>query len=70
VEAQSVERGEPNAPALTLTVQYQPGNRVIEIRFTQELDRFRTVKIELLEGIVSADGLPLKPSTLTFTLGG
>lgn len=51
------------------TVAYRPGPRVLEIRFAAPLDRFRTVRVELGEGIVSSDGLPLAPWTLTFTVG-
>jgi hypothetical protein len=57
----------PAPPAFTLA--YRPGPRVLEIRFAAPLERFRTVRVELLEGIVAADGLPLAPWTLTFTVG-
>jgi hypothetical protein len=49
---------------------YDAGPRAIEIRFTRPLDPFRTVRIELLEGITAFDGAPLAPWTLTFSLGG
>ncbi len=42
---------------------------VLAIRFAQPLDHFRTVRVELLDGIKSPDGQPLKPFTLTFTVG-
>ena len=70
VEAQSVERGEPVTPAVDFTSQYSGANRVLELRFAKPLERFRTLKIDLLEGIVGTDGQPLKPWTLTFWLGG
>ena len=70
VEAQSIERGEPDTPKIELTTVYNPANRVVEIRFGKPLERFRTVKIELQDGILGTDGQALKPWTLTFTVGG
>jgi hypothetical protein len=70
LEAQSVERGEPTTPAAEFTFQYGAANRVLEIRFTKPLERFRTLKVDLLTGIHGTDGQPLKPWTLTFALGG
>ena len=58
------------APPVGFTFQYSGANRVVEIRFTKPLERFRTVKIDLLEGILGTDGQPLKPWTLTFDTGG
>jgi hypothetical protein len=69
-QAQSVERGEPDTPRVEFTTQYNPANRVLEIRFTKPLERFRTVKVELLEGILGTDAQPLVPWTLTFSIGG
>jgi hypothetical protein len=57
----------PAAPAFTAT--YQEGTRSIEIKFAQPLERFQTVKVELLEGITATDGQPLPPWTLTFSTG-
>jgi hypothetical protein len=53
------------------TIRYLEGPRALEIKFAEPLDRFRAVKIDLLEGIVSAiDNQPLAPWSLTFTTGG
>lgn len=63
----------PRAPATppAFTFQYNDGTRSLEIRFNTPLDRFRSVKIDLLEGIASAvDNQPLVPWSLTFTTGG
>jgi len=68
--AQSVERGEPTTPQAEFTYQYAPANRVLELRFAKPLERFRTIKVELLEGILGTDQQPLKPWALTFSLGG
>ena len=70
LESQSAERGEPVTPAADFTFQYAGANRVLELRFTKQLERFRTLKVDLLDGIVGTDGQPLKPWTLTFMLGG
>jgi len=43
---------------------------VLEIRFNAPLERFRTVRVELLDGIASIDGLTLGAWTLTFSVGG
>jgi hypothetical protein len=70
LESQSVERGEPTTPPAEFTFQYAAFNRVLEIKFAKPLERFRTLKIDLLDGILGTDGQPLKPWTLTFALGG
>ena len=69
-EAQNAGRGEPSPPIAEFTTQYNGANRVLEIKFTKPLDRFRSVKVELLEGILGTDAQPLKPWTLTFAVGG
>jgi hypothetical protein len=67
---ESVQRGEPQPPRIEAQPRYDPGSRVLDIAFTTPLQRFRTMKVELLEGIVGTDGAPLQPWTLTFSLGG
>ena len=62
-----------NAPAgvaLALTVSYNDGNRSIEVRFKEPLQRFQVVTIQLGEGITAIDGQPLRPWSLRFTTGG
>ena len=44
-------------------------SRVLELKFTKPLERFRTIHIELDE-ILGTDKQPLKPWTLSFDLGG
>jgi hypothetical protein len=63
----------PDAPqpaSLEFQHTYDAGTRAIEIKFTQPLDRFRTLRIELLEGLKAFDGAPVKPWTLTYSVGG
>jgi len=43
---------------------------VLEIKFAKPLERFRTLKVDLLDGILGTDGQPLKAWTLTFMIGG
>ena len=55
----------------TAAIRYIDGSRGLEIKLAGPLDRFRTVKVDLLEGILSnVDNRPLAPFTLTFTTGG
>jgi hypothetical protein len=70
LEAQSIERGEPTTPAADFTFQYAAASRVLELRFTKPLERFRTLRVDLLQGILGTDGQALKPWTLSFALGG
>jgi hypothetical protein len=62
---------DPNAqtPPPLFTSEYRRDNRVLEITFQAPLERFRTVKVELLEGITASDGAPLAPWALTFSVG-
>ena len=60
--------GTPGAN-LALKTTYDAANRAIEIRFAAPLEPFRTVVVKLLDGIVAFDGGPLKPWTLTFSVG-
>ena len=66
---ESFERGE-QPPAVEFDVEYRRGKRVLELRFSESLDPFRTMMVELLEGITATDGVPLQRWTLTFALGG
>lgn len=65
--AQPGPDGQP--PVLDTSVRYDPGRRALEIAFASPLEPFRTVRVELLEGIAGTDGAPLEPWTLTFSLG-
>jgi hypothetical protein len=58
----------PPVPAFTAT--YQEPTRAIEIKFAAPLERFQTVKVDLLEGITSFDGQLLAPWSMTFSTGG
>ena len=70
LESESAERGEPTTPTADFTAQYSAANRVLELKFARPLERFRTLKVDLQEGILGTDKQPVKPWTLTFTMGG
>ena len=67
---ESSESGALPPPTIEFDLKYLTRNRVLEIRFTEPLERFRTVEVELLDGITTTDGALLPPWTLTFALGG
>ena len=48
---------------------YRGRNRVLEIRLDLELERFRSVQVDLLDGISASDGEPLAPWSLSFFTG-
>ncbi len=70
VEAETKARGELDTPLVEFRAQYLPGTRGLEIRFVRDLERFRTVQVDLVEGILGMDQQPLKRWTLTFMTGG
>ena len=57
-------RRSPRRPAT-----YHEANRALEIKFAKPLERFQTVKVELLDGIAAMDGQPLAPWAMTFSTG-
>jgi hypothetical protein len=67
-DAKADADGKPSE--LSFIADYEPGVRVLEIRFRGPLDGYRTVRVELLPGIKATDGAPLTPWTLSFTSGG
>ena len=69
VTAQSLERGEPDTPKIDFTMQFNAAGRVIELKFAKPLERFRTVKVNILDGVKGTDGQALKPWTVSFTTG-
>jgi Big-like domain-containing protein len=59
----------PDQPG-EFTTQYSAANRVLEMKFARPFDRFRTVRVDLADGILGTDKQPLRPWTLMFLLGG
>ncbi len=56
--------------AVDFKTSYDAGNRAIAITFPKPLQPFRTVKVEVLDGLKGFDGAPFKPWTVTFSVGG
>ena len=56
--------------ALDFKTAYDAANRAVVLSFAKPLEAYRTVKVELLEGLKGFDGAPVKPWTLTFSVGG
>ena len=69
-DAPGAGRSQTPAQAVDFTTQYAAFNRVLELKFPKPLSQFRTLKVELLEGILGTDQQVMKPFTLTFLLGG
>ena len=67
---ESAERGEAQPPPVAATTHYDAGRRVLEVKFSVPLQRFRIVQVDLGDGVMSADGQPLAPWRLRFTVGG
>ena len=59
-----------DAEDILFELAYRGRNRVLEIRFEQELERFRSIAVELSDGVTANDGTPLPPWTLSFFIGG
>ena len=59
-----------NSPAsLPFQVTYDAGSRSIQIKMKQAFESFRTVRVELLEGLKGFDGAPVTPWMVTFSVG-
>lgn len=68
--ADSIDRGEPQPPGVSITTNYNAAGRVLDIRPSQSLERFRQVTVTLLEGIKGTDGSVLRGWVLNFSTGG
>ena len=60
----------PEQPPLQFTNSYDAATRAVEIRFTRPPEPYRTIRVDLLEGIRTFDGAPVRPWMLTFSVGG
>jgi hypothetical protein len=56
-------------PGLAFDVSYDAGSRSIQIKMKQPFEPFRTVRVQLLEGVRGFDGAPVTPWSVTFTVG-
>ena len=59
------------APSGTVDIQaaYDVGTNAVVLKLSKPLEAFRTVKIELLDGVKTFDGAPIKPWSVTFSVG-
>jgi hypothetical protein len=48
---------------------YDVGTHAVVLRLSKPLETFRTVKLELLDGVKTFDGAPIKPWSVTFSVG-
>jgi len=58
-----------SAATLPFALSYDGASRSIQIKMKQPFESFRTVRVELLEGIKGFDGGPVTPWTVTFSVG-
>ena len=61
--------GTPPAGTTDVTATYDIGSHAVVLRLSKPLEPFRTVKLELLEGVKTFDGAPIKPWSVTFSVG-
>jgi hypothetical protein len=64
-----VRNGEPGAPALELATTYDAGRNSIAIILPGPLAPFSQVVVDTFDGLMTFDGIPVAPFTLTFTTG-
>jgi hypothetical protein len=65
--------GSPAAAAdsgLQFNATYDGANRALVLKMSQPFEAFRTVKVEILEGLKAFDGAPVTPWTMSFSVGG
>lgn len=55
---------------LPFQTTYDGANRALVLKMTQPFEAFRTVKVEILDGIKAFDGAPVTAWTMTFSVGG
>lgn len=62
--------GAAPVPPPGFVADYTTSDRVVTLRFRSALQRFRGVVVEVLDGVTTMGGSPVKPWRLTFTTGG
>ena len=58
-----------NPAVLDPKITYDAATRSVQLRFPAPLEPFRTVKVDVLEGLLAFDGGVLAPWSVTFSLG-
>jgi hypothetical protein len=62
--------GGPADATLPFQTTYDGANRALVLKMTQPFETYRTVKVEILDGIKAFDGAPVTAWSLTFSVGG
>jgi hypothetical protein len=62
--------GEARSGTVDVQATYDLGTHAVVLKLSKPLEAFRTVKLELLDGVKTFDGAPLKPWSVTFSVGG
>jgi len=57
----------PDATAVAWS--YDAATRAVTARFSKPPEPFRTMKVEVVEGVKTFDGAPVKPWSVTFSVG-
>ena len=61
--------GEAPSGPVDVQAAYDVGANAVVLKLSKPLEAFRTVKIELLDGVKTFDGAPIKPWSVTFSVG-
>ena len=61
--------GAPASGTVDVQATYDAGAHAVVVKLSKPLEPFRTVKIELLDGVKTFDGAPIKPWSVTFSVG-
>jgi hypothetical protein len=61
--------GVPGADNLPFQLTYDAASRSIQIKMKQPFEAFRTVRVQILDGVKAFDGGPATPWTVTFSIG-
>ncbi len=61
--------GAPPEGTIDAQANYDVGSHAVVLRLSRPLEAFRTVKLELIDGVKTFDGAPVKPWSVTFSVG-
>jgi Big-like domain-containing protein len=61
--------GQTPSDSMDVQATYDIGSHSVALKLSKPLEAFRTVKIELLDGVKTFDGAPMKPWSITFSIG-
>lgn len=61
--------GAPPQGTVDVQATYDTGSHAVVLRLSKPLEPYRTVKLELVDGVKTFDGAPIKPWSVTFSVG-